>query len=621
MVHPPPTDSEYRAHTGAPSSWLWDEAGDRFVCPCCRRTRRQLLRWIEKRKQWRAALHSHHDHSEHERFEPTIICAQCNAADGRAKTALDLPSAFSFAPEEMARFLSAEKHGAVRIDYYEAWLAYVASPGYVPEDDTPDGPAVLGENTLPPMRSYQVRAIRELRAVCAQRPVLVSPCGSGKTTIAAGIIRSALERGGRVLFIVHRNELLEQAVARLQAIGVEAHRIVANRPILRRQHCYVASIGTIVQRRPVECVRVVILDECSHAIADSWLAALRPYKDAITIGLTATPYRMDGKGLGAVFGTIVVAATYAELFGAGVILKPDVWAKRVVLNLKTHHGDYDMEDAGEQMTVLTGDIIEHWKKHALGVRTVLYACSVNHAKWCADRFVDAGIPAAMVHGGMSLAERNERLAMLASGEIKVLANCELLTEGWDLPTLECVILARPTKSRALHVQMIGRVMRTAPGKLRAIVLDHANNHDTHGAAWHDGTYSLDERKSNPGTPTELQLCLKCYVMYPAGLPVCPYCAAENPEHEEKEIVETPEDLVPWVETEYSEEQYRIWVETASELGLKLGWARNKYKARFGEWPPRAWRTMERAAYRCAAYEERTTTWGVQCARCLEKPHA
>jgi DNA repair protein RadD len=379
------------------------------------------------------------------------------------------------------------------------------------------------------LRDYQERAIADLRKGIAngvRRQVLVSPTGSGKTTIAASMIHRAIQLGKRVIFIAHRKELIDQASSRLSAYEVPHGIIMAGHPRTDAP-VQVCSIQTLVRREPPPA-DLIFVDECHHARAATYEKILGNYPNAAVIGMTATPWRLDGKGLGELFSGNVIAATPSELIENGHLCKiqgftctsPDL------REIKTIAGDYDPKGlslAYERSRVL-GDILERWQERVPGKKTVVFAASIPNSLDIVTRFLAAGIAAEHLDYRTSKLEREGILARLRSGETLLVSNVGLLGEGVDIPDLEVCVIARPTKSLCVYLQMVGRIMRPAPGKEMGIVHDHGECVSRFGLPDDPRDYSLKQDK--PEKPPVLHTCDKCQAIF-VGLK-CPVCGAWVP---------------------------------------------------------------------------------------------
>jgi DNA repair protein RadD len=450
------------------------------------------------------------------------------------------------------------------------------------------------------LRPYQSRAVAmTLAAVAGSRtvrgknPVLVAPTGSGKTVMGCAIVREYTSENKKVLWLAHRKELIEQAAATIAAnagLNFPPGIIMAGVPEFTMSSVQVASVQTLV-RRNVPDVDLIIIDEAHHATADGYLNIIKQSKAPI-VGLTATPFRLDGRGLGDIFNDIIVAEYTDNLCASGVLHAPKVYAGHSpdLRGVKKSMGDYSTSALVDRMnqTGLIGDIVETWKAKAcldgVGKKTVAFAVNVEHSQHIAAQFRDAGIRAEHIDGSTPKVERTATLARLRSGETQIVCNCMILTEGWDLPALECAIIARPTASLNLHLQMLGRIMRAADGKDGCIVLDHAGNHHMHGLVTRRIEYSLNGRIVGEKDPLGLRRCGACQLLFDPKLDACPECGWV-PEKRETKIDSTPGVLGEFDEDfTYRREMYRLWASQAEDAGFKTGWVLYRYKERFGAWP-------------------------------------
>jgi superfamily II DNA or RNA helicase len=240
---------------------------------------------------------------------------------------------------------------------------------------------------------------------------------------------------------------------------------------------------------------LIVVDECHHCPANSYQTIIDAYPDAIILGLTATPCRGDGRGLGGIFQTIIETPQVAELVEKGFLVKTRVYAPVIpdLKGVRIQAGDYAENQLADRMDrpQLIGDIVTHWHKYGEGRRTVAFAVNVAHSIHMRDEFIKSGVHAEHIEGTTPKDERDATLARLASGEVELVTNCMVLTEGWDMPEVGCCILARPTKKMGLYRQMIGRVLRPAPNKADAIILDHSGAVFKHGFAEDYVEWTLD----------------------------------------------------------------------------------------------------------------------------------
>lgn len=471
------------------------------------------------------------------------------------------------------------------------------------------------------LRDYQQSALDHVRDEfrAGRRSVcLVAPTGSGKTTIASHIILSAVAKGRSVVFCAHRKELVDQASARLDEHGVPHGVLMADHPRYRPAlQVQVVSIQTILRRATRPPADLLVLDECAHAAAKSWTRLRAIYPDAWVVGLTATPWRLDGRGLAEHFQASVLAAKPRELIAAGHLCdyagyryqSPDV--SRVAVR----GGDFEshgLELACSGSSVV-GNVVGEWMAHArgcdgLGLRTVLFAVNLRHAYLLADTFRAQGVEAETVDYTMIREQREAILARARSGRTRVLANVNLLTEGWDLPSLECAVLARPTKSLALFLQMCGRVMRPSPatGKTVARIHDHGGLVERFGLPDADRDYSLtNDRKSQEARPPPLTTCLGCFAIFSRSENgnACPECGAVLPAAKPRGDVEESAGVAVDIRTVADQRRDRAtWlagaVETCLQLGYKPGWLVHQHAKRFPN-APKPWGAYREVARRQA----------------------
>ncbi len=383
---------------------------------------------------------------------------------------------------------------------------------------------------------YQARDVKRIEESMRKgRTLYALPTGGGKTVVAVAIMRRAVAKKLRVLFLVHRRELVDQAVARLNAGGVaRVGVILAGRDWDRDALVHVASIQTLRDRDIWPAADLVLIDEGHHTPAASYQSIVARFPKAKMLGLTATPFRKDDSGLRLAFDHLVQGPMPSELIKLGVLMAPSVKTvpDRLLPSLKGIKrvgGDYEKGALAKRMKkrVLIGGIVEHLNKHAKGRPAVLYAVNVEHAKACRVALEKRGIVAEHLDGTTCKVERNAILTRLRTGKTQVVTNCDVLTEGWDFPALGAVILARPTWSRGLYLQMCGRALRSHRGKRKPVILDHAGNASKHGRPEQDRTYTLDDRKrrTSPLSPVKdkNKRCPECEESVPCASQECAYC--------------------------------------------------------------------------------------------------
>ncbi len=347
----------------------------------------------------------------------------------------------------------------------------------------------------PSLRPYQLESIEAARNCFRQgtkRLLLVCPTGGGKTVIASEVVRAAALKGSRVLFLAHRRELITQTSSKLASFDV-AHGVIQAGVMARPgRMVQVASVPTIVNRldnMPEQ--DLIFVDEAHHCAAGSYVKILDRFPGARVIGLTATPWRIDGKGLGDIFDGHVQVATPDELHQLGFLCPVKCFTFKPIdtSGVSVTAGDYNLGQLGEAGKQIVGDVVERYLEHAPGKRAVLFACNIEHSKSMAAAFVLAGVAAEHLDGMTPVEERAAILKRLETGETKVLSNFGVCTEGWDMPSIEVVILCRPTLSESLALQMIGRGLRPNEGKDHARIHDHARLLTSFGHPYDDRDWS------------------------------------------------------------------------------------------------------------------------------------
>lgn len=383
------------------------------------------------------------------------------------------------------------------------------------------------------LRDYQQQMVAALRASFARglrRVVLYLPTGGGKTFTFSWVAQSAAARGSRVLVLVHRQELLMQSSRSLDALGVPHGLIAARYAMNPAERVQVASVQTLVRRLGTLGWEpdLIIVDECHHAVAGSWRKVLDRYSDARVLGVTATPCRADGRGLADVFEDMVVGPSVRWLMANGHLTQARVYAPPQVADLsgvRRQGGDYQRGELGLRMDnrIITGDAVEHYRRICGGLPAIAFCVSVAHAEHVAEQFRAAGFRAESLDGSMDDALRRDRIAALGDGRLQVLTSCDIVSEGTDIPIVSAAILLRPTMSTGLYLQQVGRVLRPAPGKDYAYVLDHVGNVLRHGLPEEDREWSLDGTSARRGQQAPpVRQCPKCFTAH-SPRPVCPTC--------------------------------------------------------------------------------------------------
>ena len=449
-----------------------------------------------------------------------------------------------------------------------------------------------------PLRPYQEQAIASVRIAVMQsdRALLVMPTGSGKTVVFSEICRLANEKNKKVLILVHRRELVTQASDKLTKAGVK-HGIIAAGFDPSDQPVQVASVQTLIRRlKPGSFTPdLIIIDEAHHAVAGSWDKIIGHFSDAKIIGVTATPSRLDGRGLGSHFSTLVSGPSVAQLTKLGFLSPHRVFAPPVIAdlsNVKTRAGDYanDQLSAAMDRPTVTGDSVQHYRRLADGLPAIAFCCSIAHATSVCASFNAAGYRAKLVTGNMPMEERDEAISGLADGRTQVLCSVDVVSEGTDVPAVSAAILLRPTQSEALYLQQVGRILRPQPGKV-AIVLDHVGSTLKHGfvddvRVWDLESKPKRQRKDEPAV--QVRQCPSCFAAFKPQ-PVCPMCGHEFPVKPKRELTEREgelkemrrQDALDRIEKKKEIGRARTLPELlalAKKKGYKPGWA---YKIFYG----------------------------------------
>lgn len=402
------------------------------------------------------------------------------------------------------------------------------------------------------LRDYQQRGVADIRSAFARGRktiAFVAPTGSGKTVIMTYIAHGATAKGNRMTLLVHRQELIRQTAKALNAMGVSFGVVAAGHEPDPKWPTQLAMIQTLANRPDaIPPPNLLMIDECHHSASESYRQIIARYPAAKALGLTATPQRLDGKGLGSIFEELVMGPTVQELIDLGFLCRPKYFAPPTALDMtgvRKTAGDFNRAQTAERVDrpTITGSAVEHYARLCPGAPAVAFCASIKHAEHVRDQFTAAGFPAASIDGTLSDDERVDRVDRLTDGRIKVLTSVDVISEGFDLPAVATAILLRPTESLALHLQQVGRILRPMEGK-QAIVLDHVGNCMRHGLAEDPREWSLagkvGKKKSVNGTQINLMTCPQCFTVHvPADC--CPACGRVYPSNERK-IAQTEGDL-------------------------------------------------------------------------------
>jgi DNA repair protein RadD len=384
---------------------------------------------------------------------------------------------------------------------------------------------------MPPqqLRDYQQRGVTRIFEAIrrgAKRILIVSPTGSGKTTVFCHLCSQLAARGKPSLINVHRRELASQACNRLREFGTDFGLIMGTEQTRPWARVQVASVQTLVNRRPPPAV-LVVNDEAHLSTANTWTKILEQYPNAIILGFTATPFRLGGEPLKEIYDEIVIIATPAELREHGHLCDYVGFSYHApdLSKVKSTGGDYNERQSAAAMcqSLIVDNIVDEWLAHASHLSTVVFAVTVEHSLTLTERFKKAGVVAEHLDGKTPKHERDAILKRVEAGTTRVLCNVGVAVEGLDIPRLKCCVLARPTKSLARAIQMAGRVRRPWQG-VTARIHDHAFVFGPRGFGLPDDDrdYSL---RSKDAPPDPVTVCDRCLAQYRGDK--CPACSHAN----------------------------------------------------------------------------------------------
>lgn len=452
------------------------------------------------------------------------------------------------------------------------------------------------------LRPYQFEAIAGVRDAFRQghkRVLLVAPTGAGKTVMFSHLTQALAAAGNRVLLLAHRDFLLDQIAGTLRACGVECGFIAAKRPLALAHRVQVASVQTLRNRLDIWRPDWIICDEAHHATAGSWAMVLGAYPAARVIGVTATPQRLDGKGLGDVFAAMVRGPEVAALMQGGFLARAVYFCPHTVdtTQLRMRMGEFRAGDVDAACNTarVTGEAVTHYKRRCDGAPAVAFCASIKHSEHVAETFRAAGYRWTSLDSSMSDGARRAAVEGLRTGSLHGISSCDIISEGFDLPHVTAAILLRPTASLGLYLQQVGRVLRPAQGKERAVIIDHVGNVGTmrdgewierHGFAEDIREWSLDG-KTKKAKVEAVCLCQSCFAAMRGRM--CPQCGTEVEVNErplpsvadsgELEAVDPVAVRAMHRDEERGARTLEDFKRIARARGYKPGWAHYRFEAR------------------------------------------
>lgn len=488
--------------------------------------------------------------------------------------------------------------------------------------------------TLRPYQQHDLDATRAAIRRGVKKICYVLPTGGGKTTVASFMIAGAVAKGLRVMWFAHRRELIMQPSARLDEMGIDHGIIMASHPRYDvSKPVQVASIDTAV-RRELPPVDIVIVDEAHHARSDSYTEVLKKLDSPIVVGITATPCRLDGRGLGDIFDELIIGPSVASLMEQGYLVPAMTYSWRVdTRGLRVTAGDFNQKQANDKMSdaKLVGNVVEHWFKRCRGRQTIVFASGIGHSKLLRDRFAAAGVRVEHLDGNTPTEERDAMIRRLRAGDLDIITNYGVLTEGTDIPNVSAIINCRLTQSESLWLQMAGRGLRSHSGKTDCIIHDHAGCALLHGLPEQPREWTLTrtatagKKAKQVNLPVDdIRVCPDCGRVLEKSAAVCPcgyaFKTAEIRESaEELELVKNFKADPPstrrnrffrWM---WEQENFK----RKDGLPYSPGYAYAKYKAQYGVPPLNAWRSEYQAEKRSKLTRPATTSIPNQ----LELSHA
>lgn len=378
--------------------------------------------------------------------------------------------------------------------------------------------------------------------------LLVSPAGSGKSVVIAEIARLTTLKGGRVMFMVHRQELINQIMESFKANSVDLNL------------CTVMTVGKIRNRLDsLPVPNLIITDETHHSLAKTYRDIYDYYANVPRLGFSATPWRLNGKGLGDVYDAMIEGPDVQWLIDNHYLAPFDYYSVNLIDESKlskSSTGDYSNKSIDEAIGhTIYGDVIKTYRDKVDGQQAIVYAHSIAFSKQIAQQFRDAGISAAHCDSKTPQRERDKIMTDFKNGTLKVLSNCDLISEGYNVPDCSCVIMLRPTESLVLFIQQSMRCMRFKPGK-QATIIDHVANYTRFGLPNTPHKWTLADREkkkksTNTAVETPIKQCAFCFAVIPAQSKICPLCGHEI------EVVQTEIKVDETARIEKIESNFRL----------------------------------------------------------------
>lgn len=455
------------------------------------------------------------------------------------------------------------------------------------------------------LRDYQKQVIEDLYAAIRKgfrKLVIVAPTGAGKSLVSAKIVSDITSKGKRVMFLVDLDELISQTYLEFKAEGLDCGFIKAGLPENPNALVQICSVQTLPRRAwwKEHQIDVVILDECHETawrkvVKEDMMTEICPH--ALYIGLTATPYRLSSKErFGDIFETMVKCPLPSVLMDMGYLVKPSYYTIEGadLTKVKTKMGDFSEPDLSVacDKPELIKKAISEWQKLAFGRRTIVFCIDVKHAENVCREFRANGVPSAFVCGQTPIPVRKQYYRDLALGNLLVLVSVNVTSKGFNVPPVEVALMLRPTKSKAIYEQQLGRVLRISPetNKTCALILDQAGNVVRHRPIEEKTRYQLEHSKEDDGeeNPVPLKECPECHSLMYGFVMTCKNCGYEFPAVEKSEVSGTLVRVFPNKGDEEKFRQYQSMLRQAFDLNHSPGSAMLEFKNRHNRYPAKDW---------------------------------
>jgi superfamily II DNA or RNA helicase len=456
---------------------------------------------------------------------------------------------------------------------------------------------------LRPYQNLILGQARDLMKSGIRSFIIESTPGSGKTVMTAAMVKTAVSRGIRCWFVMHRIELVMQSMETFRDVGVEFGIVAAGFTPDPNAMVQICSVGTLARRiKKLPAPGLVVWDECHHCAAKTYADIHAHHPNAFHVGLSGTPERLDGKGLGPYFKEIIHGPPPRWLIDNGFLAKYKMATPPGINTDGVHRlgGDFNHAELAvvADVPTITGSAVREYIKRVPGKRAIARGVNIHHSKDIVAQFNAAGVPSLHVDGKTPKPEREEAMRLFKSGNILVLSNVDLFSEGINVPAAECVLDLRPTESLTLCLQFWYRAMRPSPGKEYATIIDFAGNYRRHGLPCEPREWNLEGRKKkSKKTATVINTeCPVCYGVFIGSVSVCPDCGEDlstargggrTVEHRDGELVEVDLEaaradregkIAKWREIGAAK-TLKDFQALAVKYNYKSGWAYFRFRAR------------------------------------------